>query len=42
MAVAFAGWNFLLFSSLKTINNSYRQRRRLYAFVANKYASCMN
>jgi len=33
----FTRWNFLLFlSSKKTINNSSKQMRQLYAFVANE------
>ena len=35
IAVEFARWHFLLFLSLKTIKNSNRQIRRLYAYAAN-------
>ncbi len=39
LAIAFACWKFLLFSSLKTIENSNGHLMRwLYMYVANKYA----
>ena len=36
IAVAFACWNFLLFSIPKTIKNSSGQLRQLYAYVADE------
>ena len=38
IAVAFAPWNFLLFSSSKTIKYSKGQMRRLYVYAANECA----